>query len=219
MVNPYILPNSRPFRPFLLYCSCAPNFRPIIIFVRSFIKYAEQQRRAIFNRLETQSWVGRTQFQPHLVRLHPFERQIGVAYKNKIMVNDWSRSTLQSYVPSDASACSSSLRQSTSKLSSVTAATEINLNSWVSALEFINCHDSTLILAGYDDGCVRIWRPSDATTTLSSSSSASSTDGVKESRLLTAWQAMVDVTTSKFQSKYEIALLLYIFLVNHILFR
>lgn len=150
--------------------------------------------------METQSWVGRTQFQPHLVRLHPFERQIGVAYKNKIMVNDWSRSTLQSYVPTDINAATigGSLRggggtTNSIKLSSVTAATAINLNSWVSALEFINGHDSTLILAGYDDGCVRIWRPSDATSMLSS------TDG-KEARLLTAWQGMADITTNKFQS-------------------
>lgn len=115
------------------------------------------------------------------MKLHPFELQIAVAYKNKIMVNDWSRSTIMSYVPQP-------LPTVTSTIATKRASPSITVQqSWVSALEFINGHDSTLILAGYDDGCIRIWRPP--------------SEVAKESRLVTAWQAMSDVTANKFHHK------------------
>lgn len=41
----------------------------------------EQQRRAVFGRLDTQSWSCRTQHTPTLVKLNPYDDQIAVAYK------------------------------------------------------------------------------------------------------------------------------------------
>lgn len=150
----------------------------------------EQQRRAIFNKLETQSWGGRTQYAPTLVKLHPFELQIAVAYKNKIMVNDWARSTIQSYVPSVPST-----RTSTS--SSHAANLGAAMDSDVAALEFVNSHDRTLILAGYDDGCLRIWRPPPP---------SDQQQGADAAQLVTAWQSMADITMNKFQQKFGLVM-------------
>lgn len=63
----------------------------------------------------------------------------------------------------------------------------VSHQSWVSALEFINSHDRALILAGYNDGCIRIWAtpPKDS----------------KESRLVTAWQSLHDFTLNKLYHK------------------
>lgn len=41
----------------------------------------DQQRRAVFGRLDTQSWSCRTQHTPTLVKLNPYDDQIAVAYK------------------------------------------------------------------------------------------------------------------------------------------
>lgn len=147
----------------------------------------EQQLRSANQRLETQFWVGRTQFQPHIVKLHPYEPQIAVAYKNKIMVSDWQRINIQSYVPQPIQ-----LATKSPPFHSIVSHMVMHGNggpqSRVTAVEFINAHDKTIILAGYEDGSVRIWRPPP-------------TDGmVKESKLVTAWQAIGDVTRSKYQS-------------------
>lgn len=55
-----------------------------------------------------------------------------------------------------------------------------NKMSRITALEFINAHDVTLLMAGSDDGSVRIWK---------NYSSMLNRDPV----LLTAWQAMADI--------------------------
>lgn len=144
----------------------------------------EQQRRAIFNKLENQSWGGRTQYAPKLVKLHPFELQIAVAYKNKIMVNDWARSTIQSYVPAAVTT-----RTSTSSHANLGVAMESD----VATLEFVNSHDRTLILAGYEDGCLRIWRPPVG-------------EQSTEAQLVTAWQSMADITMNKFQQKFGLVM-------------
>lgn len=147
----------------------------------------EQQLRSATQRLETQFWFGRTQFQPHIVKLHPYEPQIAVAYKNKIMVNDWQRSNIQSYVPQPIQ-----LANKSPPFHSIVGHMVMHGNggpqSRVTAIEFINAHDKTIILAGYEDGSVRIWRPPPFDAV------------VKESKLVTAWQAIGDVTRSKYQS-------------------
>lgn len=55
-----------------------------------------------------------------------------------------------------------------------------NKMSRITALEFINAHDITLLMAGSDDGSVRVWK---------NYSSMLNRDPV----LLTAWQAMADI--------------------------
>lgn len=48
----------------------------------------------------------------------------------------------------------------------------------VSSIEFLNAHMDTLLLAGYDDGYIRVW----------SQPTNNGTDGI----LLTSWQALGD---------------------------
>lgn len=50
----------------------------------------------------------------------------------------------------------------------------------VTALEFINSHDLSLLMAGSDDGSVRIWKNYNGTIS-------------RDPILLTAWQALADV--------------------------
>lgn len=126
----------------------------------------EQQKRAIFSRLDTQSYVCRTQSMPNIVKLHPFEQQIAVAYMDRVRVNDWSRETLMSFIPT-----------STSQMNRV------------SSIEFLNAHDHTLVLTGYYDGGVRVWREKNS----------------EDSILLTAWQALPEGHTPK--SKHYVGLL------------
>lgn len=162
----------------------------------------EQKCRAIFNRLDTQSWSSRTQNVARLVRLHPFELQIAVAYKNKITVNDWTSNTIQAYVPSTAT-------KSSGRTLSVAAAAAAN-ESPVCTVDFINSHDRSLIMAGYDDGSVRIWRPlgndemplGTATAAGSNLGSSAGADQTGEPHLITAWQAMNDIhsTGGKFNA-------------------
>lgn len=50
----------------------------------------------------------------------------------------------------------------------------------ITALEFINSHDLSLLMAGSDDGSVRIWKNYSGTIS-------------RDPILLTAWQALADV--------------------------
>lgn len=63
----------------------------------------------------------------------------------------------------------------------------------VTALEFINAHDVTLLMAGSDDGSVRVWK---------NYNSALNRDPV----LLTAWQALADIqpTTKATTGAYSV---------------
>lgn len=137
--------------------------------------FTENHRRAVNIRLETQSWIARTQYSPNIVKLHPFELEIAVAYRNMIVVSDWKCQNIMSCVPEPLDAFT--------KVSSP----YVSHQSWVSALEFINAHDRALILAGYNDGCIRIWR--------------TSANISKESKLVTAWQSLNDVTLNRFHHK------------------
>lgn len=54
------------------------------------------------------------------------------------------------------------------------------MKSRITALEFINSHDLSLLMAGSDDGSVRIWKNYSGTIS-------------RDPILLTAWQALADV--------------------------
>lgn len=117
----------------------------------------------------TQLWAAQTQSTPNLIRFHPFEEQIAVAYKDKVMVNDRDSKVIHAYAP-----------------------TEIPLNipmHWrhaqnveVTSFEFINPSTRALVLIGHDDGCIRIWKPP--------------TDTKEKPTLITGWQAINDVTSA-----------------------
>ena len=107
------------------------------------------------------------------------------------MLNDLTCGTIQSFTPNShlqqpLGAMNSFAMDSSNSLSLANSA-----NVKVSSIEFINAHDQALIMAGYDDGCIRIWRPS----------TSNSTENTKESKLLTAWQAISDISYTKATSK------------------
>lgn len=115
-----------------------------------------------------QSWCARTQNIPNFIKFHPLEEQIAVAYKDKVMVNDRSSKKVQSYTPSYMT---NTCRYSKSFKADVTS------------FEFVNPPNKTLLLVGYDDGCVRIWRPPN--------------DGEEKPNFVTGWQAFNDVTLNR----------------------
>lgn len=59
----------------------------------------------------------------------------------------------------------------------------------VSSIQFINAHDRGLVLAGYDDGAIRIWKNS-----LHSQSSNANNLQKSQKDLVTAFQAMSDIS-------------------------
>ncbi len=59
----------------------------------------QQQRRVPFNKLEAQSFIGKTAHTPHIVKLHPYEQQIIVAYNDRVMLNDWNMNVVTSLTP------------------------------------------------------------------------------------------------------------------------
>lgn len=120
----------------------------------------------------TQSWCGRTQYIPNLIKFHPIEEQIAVAYKDKVMVNDRNTSHVQSYAPVHV--------PSTIPVLSARS----HHHAEVTSFEFINPSSRTLLLVGYDDGCVRVWRPP--------------SDTHEKATLITGWQAFNDVNVNRF---------------------
>lgn len=161
----------------------------------------EQQLRAIFHRIDTQNWIGKTQFTPSIVKLLPYEQQIAVAYKEKVSVHDWSKGTVYSYIPQQTSTVNNVIFMSGSLTSSTKKQTTVSpssLSSRVTALEFINAHDIPLILVGYEDGMIRIWEE-----VVTKSLSSSSSNG--ETRLVTAWQGL-PVSTKISRGMYSVIL-------------
>lgn len=117
----------------------------------------------------SQLWAAQTQNTPNLIRFHPFEEQIAVAYKDKVMVNDRNSKVIQPYAPTEVPLNIPMQGRSTP-------------SSEVTSFEFINPSTRALILIGHDDGCIRIWKPP--------------TDGKEKPTLITGWQAINDITSS-----------------------
>lgn len=147
---------------------------------------ADQQRLAAFHNLKTQSFVGKTAMIPSIVKLHPYEQQIAVAYLDRIMLKDWAHDISTTLSPMQLSSShythhSVTIQTTTNicKKTSVTAPTSMR----VSSLQFINAHDRGLVLAGYDDGSIRIWRNS-----CDNQNASRSVNG----NLVTAFQALDD---------------------------
>lgn len=121
-----------------------------------------QQRLAVFHNLKNQTFIGKTSMTPSIVKLHPYEQQIVVAYLDRIMLNDWVFNVSTSLFPLQLGSSNISHHSATiqttpvsGKKMSVVSPPPSSLR--VSSIQFINAHDRGLILAGYDDGSVRIW--------------------------------------------------------------
>lgn len=151
-----------------------------------------QQHHAVFSNLKTTCFIGKTSMTPSIVKLHPYEQQIAVAYLDRIMLNDWALNISTSLSPIQLSSSTVSYHSATiqtttnsGKKISVTSPPPSSLR--VSSIQFVNAHDRGLVLAGYDDGSVRIWKNNDG----SQSNKTSTPNG----NLVTAFQAIDDQPT------------------------
>lgn len=118
---------------------------------------ANEQSVAAFNNLKTRSFVGKTSMIPSIVKLHPYEQQIAVAYLDRIMLKDWVSDVSTTLSPMQFNSTNSATIQTTTnshKKISVSSPTSIR----VTSINFINSHDRGHVMAGYDDGSIRIWR-------------------------------------------------------------
>ncbi|XP_055596316.1 regulatory-associated protein of mTOR [Uranotaenia lowii] len=133
----------------------------------------EQQRRAVFGRLDTQSWSCRTQHTPTLVKMNPYDDQIAVAYRDRVTLQDWSTDITSSFIL---------FKQQPSQYYQTVFLDQNRFQSstpqvMVSSLDFVNAHDVGLVLVGYSDSVIRVWRPADTN---------------REAALVTAWHGLFD---------------------------
>lgn len=137
----------------------------------------KEQRKVIFNRLEHQIYNGRTQSTPITLKLHPYEPMIAVAYKDRVALHDWTTAALHTLVPAKVT---QPQPMSTSKHFVQPFTNQHSVN--VSSLGFINEHDSFLVMVGYLDGVIRLWRHNEK----------------DEPTLVTAWHALGDATSKTY---------------------
>ncbi|GJQ81856.1 hypothetical protein Trydic_g9883 [Trypoxylus dichotomus] len=115
---------------------------------------AEDQRRAASSKLESQTFNTRCAAPPSIVQFHPYDQQIAVAGRDSFAIWDWGTGAKLSYCH-----CKSAK----------------NATSQITALEWVNAFDVGLLMAGSNDGSVKIWRPNST--------------GSREPVLVSAWQA------------------------------
>eukprot|EP00058_Branchiostoma_floridae_P018111 XP_002603600.1 hypothetical protein BRAFLDRAFT_126916 [Branchiostoma floridae] len=120
----------------------------------------EMQKRAVSMRLDDQIFINRNKANPTVVKFHPYDPHMAVADKDGISIWNWDQGARTNYFRNNNA-----------------------INSRITALDFINAHDITLLLSGSDDGAVRIWREY-------------GWDGECEPELVTAWQAISDLLPS-----------------------
>lgn len=146
-----------------------------------------QQRLAVFHNLKNQSFIGKTSMTPSIVKLHPYEQQIVVTYLDRITLNDWRLNISTSLSPVQLSQTysqhSATIQTTTNSGKKMSVTSQNSLR--VSSIQFVNAHDRGLILAGYDDGSVRLWK-----NTVGSQNKKQSTE--QNENLVTAFQALED---------------------------
>uniref|UniRef100_A0A034VQR6 Regulatory-associated protein of mTOR n=1 Tax=Bactrocera dorsalis TaxID=27457 RepID=A0A034VQR6_BACDO len=141
------------------------------------------------SRIDTQICMLKTQHTPAIVKLLPYEPQLAVAYKEKVLVYDWARNSVRSYIPQAGSSAATRNHVGESGGASSSPSAHLqhhqqqylqqqqqSLTSRVSAIEFLNAQDIGLILVGHEDGVVRVWQPG--------------TDDHPESQLITAFEGI-----------------------------
>lgn len=112
----------------------------------------DQQQLAVFHNLKTQSFVGKTAMTPSIVKLHPYEQQIAVAYLDRVMLKDWGLDVSTTLSPMQLSSPNfthhSATIQTTTNLGKKISVTAPTHSIRVSSIQFINAHDRGLVLAG-----------------------------------------------------------------------
>ncbi|XP_030567760.1 regulatory-associated protein of mTOR [Drosophila novamexicana] len=159
----------------------------------------EQQENRV-QRLDAFSFVRKTQFTPSLVKLLPYEQQIAVAYKEKVLIYDFVRNSVHSYVtealPDTASGQSLGSSSAGSVSGSNSASRRLNASrlpasrfARVCSFELLNAQDVGLMLVAHDDGVIRVWQSSGGPQDLTSSSSGGEPQAIT-TRLISAWDAL-----------------------------
>lgn len=172
---------------------------------------AEQQRLAVFNNLKTQSFMGKTSMIPSIVKLHPYEQQIAVAYLDRVMLKDWGLDVSTTLSPIQSSS-SNYTHQSATIQTTTNMGKKISISSSssirVTSIQFINAHNRGHLMVGYDDGSIRIWKNSDnqnkSTGHLITAFQAIDEPSTKSSRfygLQTAWHQSTQTIIAAGESK------------------
>lgn len=114
-------------------------------------------------RFEQQVFVGRAQSVPHLVRLHPYNTKILLAYNDKVMLHDYDNQV--------------NLTNTFSPKRNLM----LPMFSRVRSIDFINPEDiRTLILVCYSDGVLRIWGNNSSSCSSDVGSTSGHSDGYGE---------------------------------------
>ncbi|XP_052263117.1 regulatory-associated protein of mTOR-like isoform X2 [Dreissena polymorpha] len=95
----------------------------------------EEQAVAGFSRLDNEIFVNKNQGVPSVLKFHPYQSELAVAFKDGIAFWNWEQGP---------------------RLGSLSNGNPRNTK--ITSLEYLNAHDNTLLLCGSDDGCVRVWR-------------------------------------------------------------
>ncbi|XP_017009163.2 regulatory-associated protein of mTOR [Drosophila takahashii] len=167
-------------------------------FVRRHARRQQQEQSDRFG-YDVCVWNRKTQFTPSIVKLLPYEPQIAVAYREKVLVYDFQYNSVRTYGAeatnsSSGYGSSSSLNGSTPRKSG--GAEKPPPFARVSSIEFINAQDMALNLVAHEDGVVRVWQSSPMV-----SSSTSSEDAPSKARLVTAWNALGQVNQQGYRQR------------------
>lgn len=163
--------------------------------IRQDADVGRQRMNRSIRRLDAHNWVRKTQFTPSLVKLLPYEPQIAVAYKEKVLVYDFVKNSVLSYATEanvETSSLGSSQNQSNSGASGSSSGRKTSrleagggysgsLFARVSSFELLNAHDVGLMLVAHDDGIIRVWQ---------STGGAQDESQPMTTRLISAWDAL-----------------------------
>ncbi|XP_043072238.1 regulatory-associated protein of mTOR isoform X1 [Drosophila grimshawi] len=143
-------------------------------------------------RLDAFSFVRKTQFTPSLVKLLPYERQIAVAYKEKVLVYDFVRNSVFNYVTEAPLPELTSISKNKSWPHSQSYARLASASQFarVSSFELLNAQDVGLMLVAHDDGVIRVWQSAGSSTTGTASESPMMPATTTATRLISAWDAL-----------------------------
>ncbi|XP_044758345.1 regulatory-associated protein of mTOR isoform X2 [Coccinella septempunctata] len=121
----------------------------------------EEQKKLASCKLESQVFNTRTPVPPLVLKFHPYEQSIAVAGKNGFSILDW------------GTGAKNTTYQNTSSKAP---------NSVISALEWMNSHDVSLIMAGISDGSIKVFKPVVGSN--------------KEPQLVSAWSVFADMKSN-----------------------
>ncbi|KAM8719677.1 hypothetical protein ACLKA7_005841 [Drosophila subpalustris] len=150
-------------------------------FMRQFV--SQRRLNTLLTRLnDANSWARKTQFTPSLVKLLPYEPQIAVAYKEKVLVYDFVKNSVLSYATeTNAETTLPSGLRKTSRLECWSS-----YFARVSSFELLNAQDVGLMLVAHDDGVIRVWQ----STTSGGGGGGADGDDSTTTRLISAWDAL-----------------------------